>query len=536
MEKNYDIIVIGSGIGGLASASLLTKIFKKKVLVIERHGKLGGLTHTFKRLDKYKWDVGLHYVGALEKSGPTEKLFSYITGGKLNWIKMPHHFEKFIYPNFDFTVPSDPEEYKKKLLLHFSKESAAIHKYFKDIRNLTKAFGLRAASIHFPSLIQKILTYLAKRMIKKTFQSSFQKNLYSITTDEYLSSLTNNTLLKSVLCSQWMDYGLPPEKSSIFTHAAIVSHYLNGAYYPEGGSNQIAELIKLDLESKGCTFLVSHDVQEILIESNKAIGVRCKDRKATDPSLSEKIYKSDIVISNAGAKNTYLKLLPLFAKIPFRREIENTANGCTNISLFLGLKESPSKLGLNGENLWIFSNPNHNEIDKNKNGILNGYLEMCYVSFPSLKEKKESHHTIEVLVPVDYEPFFRWKDQPVKNRDDEYKRLKTLMTSTILDFLEQRLPGLKELVDYTELGTPITNEYYENTYRGEIYGVPATPDRIKAEWISPKTPIANLYLAGADATVHGIVGALWSSISCALAIYGWKSFGKISEALARSKN
>ena len=105
MEKNYDIIVIGSGIGGLASASLLTKIFKKKVLVIERHGKLGGLTHTFKRLDKYKWDVGLHYVGALEKSGPTEKLFSYITGGKLNWIKMPHHFEKFIYPNFDFTVP-----------------------------------------------------------------------------------------------------------------------------------------------------------------------------------------------------------------------------------------------------------------------------------------------------------------------------------------------------------------------------------------------------------------------------------------------
>ncbi|MCG6162365.1 NAD(P)-binding protein, partial [Leptospira bandrabouensis] len=65
METKYDVIIIGSGIGGLTAASILSQVANKKVLVLERHFKLGGFTHTFKRLGKFEWDVGIHYIGDL---------------------------------------------------------------------------------------------------------------------------------------------------------------------------------------------------------------------------------------------------------------------------------------------------------------------------------------------------------------------------------------------------------------------------------------------------------------------------------------
>ena len=60
-KKKYDAIIIGSGIGGLCSAALLS-MKGKKVLVLEKHFKIGGWTHTFRRKN-YEWDVGIHYIG-----------------------------------------------------------------------------------------------------------------------------------------------------------------------------------------------------------------------------------------------------------------------------------------------------------------------------------------------------------------------------------------------------------------------------------------------------------------------------------------
>lgn len=540
-ENKFDVIIIGSGIGGLTAASLLTKIFKKKVIVIERHGKLGGLTHTFKRLDKYKWDVGVHYVGGLEKGSASENLFSFISGQKLKWKKMPPIFEKFIYPGFELAIPSDPQEYLKILVEKFPEEKKNIERYFKEIRTLTKAYGLKMAASHFPSWVEKLLKFYYNFLINKVLVPTLlqkpkggDQNIFQFTTKEYLDSFIKNDLLKSVLCSQWMDYGLPPSESSIFTHAMIVTHYLNGAYYPQGGSDQIATTIKQDLESNGCTFITSHEVKEILIEKDKAVGVRCKNRKSENKDEVDKIFTSDLVVSNAGARNTYLKLLPAFVKIPFRSTLQNLKPGCTNLTLFVGFKVNPeSLLKVKGENFWIFSNRNHDEIEKNKNQVLEKTPEMCYVSFPSLKEDFDvKGHTAEVLVPVSYEAFLKWKDQPAKNRDTEYKQLKDFITQQILTFVDQHIPGFKDNVAFTELGSPLTNEHYENSFQGEIYGVPATPERIQAPWVSPKTPVKNLYLVGADAAAHGVVGALWSAVSCVLSIYGWRSFGKISEALA----
>ncbi len=84
-QNEFDAIVIGSGIGGLAFASIMAKLRKWRVLVLERHFKIGGFTHTFTRPGGWSWDVGLHYVGDMGKGMLGRRLFDYITdaGGEM---------------------------------------------------------------------------------------------------------------------------------------------------------------------------------------------------------------------------------------------------------------------------------------------------------------------------------------------------------------------------------------------------------------------------------------------------------------------
>lgn len=132
MAQSWDIIVIGSGIGGLTAATLLAKAANKRVLVLEKHFERGGLTQTFRR-DGASWDVGLHYVGGLNKGSRIRTLFDYMSNSALEWNKMPDDFERFIYPDIEFLVPSDPLEYQKRLIDIYPEEATAIRRYFTDL-------------------------------------------------------------------------------------------------------------------------------------------------------------------------------------------------------------------------------------------------------------------------------------------------------------------------------------------------------------------------------------------------------------------
>lgn len=92
--NSYDAIVIGSGMGGLTTASLLAQFGKKRVLVLERHFKLGGFTHSFRR-KKYEWDVGVHYVGEMQDGAMTRRLMDLVTRGGVKWNKIGSPYERF---------------------------------------------------------------------------------------------------------------------------------------------------------------------------------------------------------------------------------------------------------------------------------------------------------------------------------------------------------------------------------------------------------------------------------------------------------
>src|SRR6266446_6479183 len=130
----YDAIVIGSGMGGLTVAAIMARVKGWRVLVLERHFRAGGFTHTFKRPGGWEWDVGLHYVGGMEPGGMGRRLFDFVTAGGVRWNPMPDAYERFAYPDFEFSVPKGEDHYIAALARMFPGESAAIALFFRDLR------------------------------------------------------------------------------------------------------------------------------------------------------------------------------------------------------------------------------------------------------------------------------------------------------------------------------------------------------------------------------------------------------------------
>ena len=139
-SEKYDVIIIGSGMGSLTSASLLAQLEGKRVLMLERHFQAGGYTHSFKRKRKFEWDVGVHYVGGLGENGDLRKLFDFITKGKVKWQKMPSPYDVFHYPGMQFGMIDGEENVKKALISEFPEEQSGLEKYFADIKRVSQWF------------------------------------------------------------------------------------------------------------------------------------------------------------------------------------------------------------------------------------------------------------------------------------------------------------------------------------------------------------------------------------------------------------
>ncbi len=515
MEKNnYDVIIIGSGISGLSAASILSQIWKKKVLVLERHFKIGGFTHTFKRkgsIGEYHWDVGLHYVGQMESGTTTRAMFDFITQGKVKWNKMPDPYDVFIYPDFIFKVHDKETNFKSDLISKFPDEKENIEKYFYDLKTVGKWFGRYNFSLALP---------LSARMISSLI-SSKGSDLALMTLKNYLDKNFKNEKLKSLLASQWGDYGLPPSQSALAVHALIVNHYINGGYYPIGGSKKISDAVIPIVKLNGGDLLVNNIVQEIIIKKGKAIGVKTKEKHENE--LVEKEYFAEKIISTAGAHITYLELINKQNAPKFIEEIKNFPPGAAHVNVYLGLQSSPAKLGIKGENYWIYDSYDHDRRYENNDRLLDGIASGVYVSFPSMKDPEAQNHTAEIIAFCKYKHFEKWAEQPWKKRDEEYNALKEKICNALIDFTDKHIKGLKQLIDYKELSTPLSTIHFTGNPEGAIYGIPATPERFKMKWIGPYTHIKNLYLSGADAFGHGIVGGLMGgAISAALVIKGFR--------------
>ena len=521
---SYDVIVIGSGIGGLTSAGLLARTAGKRVLVLERHTEPGGLTHTFRR-DGASWDVGVHYIGQIGPGSRARTYFDYLSGGELEWNRMPDAYDRFVYPGLDLSISSDPDRYERDLVTAFPQESRAIHRYFKDVRRATAWATMGFVQGMVPRPVASFLG-LVQRAGGRTATG---------TTKAYLDARFRSPELRGVLASQWGDYGLPPSRSAFAVHAMIVSHYLEGGWFPRGGSARIARTFEKGIERAGGAVRVAQEVTEVLTENGAAIGVRVMDRRGTP--IRERIYRAPAIISAVGAFNTFNRLLPTSGDIgratgPARRTLANLGTNTSAVTVFLRLREDPRSIGLNGGNIWVNRDLDHEHSQEHTVSLLEGRPHDVFVSFPSLKSG-ESPHTAELISFCDATAFQHWADHPKGDRGPEYSTLKEHVARGMLDLAESAAPGLSDLVDYMEVATPLTYEHYTAHPAGAFYGPPATPLRYRSGPLGPRTAIPGLLLSGQDAGSSGVMGAMMGGVAAACQALGPQGYTMINSAIRK---
>jgi all-trans-retinol 13,14-reductase len=514
LAPNYDAIVIGSGMGGLTTAALLSDL-GKKVCVLEQHYTAGGYTHSYERAG-YEWDVGVHYIGEVGAPTRTRKLFDYLSGGELKWAPMDDEYDRFYIGDKVFNAVAGKKEFRENLVRQFPNEAEAIDRYIALLNRSGDALSAFGMGRGMPPLAAAAISpWLAWK----------RRGAYRRTTWEVLSQLTDDEDLIATLCGQWGDMGLPPKRSPFMAHAMIARHYLYGGYYPVGGSWRIADTIIPKIQAGGGEVFTYAKVNEIVVEDDRVAGVRMQDGH---------VIECDCVISSAGVNNTFNHLVPedIASRKGYLHKLETVEPSMGHLGVYIGLQGTAKEIGLPRTNYWIY--PSH-DYDAAVDRFLDdpdAPFPVVYLSFPSAKDPDyENRHpgtsTIEIVEPAPYEWFDKWQDATWGKRGEDYEALKTRFGERLMDVLYEKVPQARGKVDYYEVSTPLSTNWFGGYQKGELYGLAHTGERLEQDWLRPKTRIPGLWLTGQDILTCGVTGAMMAGLITTMSMTGTRKMGPL---------
>ncbi|MDJ0698246.1 MAG: NAD(P)/FAD-dependent oxidoreductase [Woeseiaceae bacterium] len=516
LAPQYDAIIIGSGMGGLTTAALLSTL-GKRVCVLEQHYTAGGYTHSYER-NGYEWDVGVHYIGDVGAPTRTRKLFDFLTAKQLDWAPMDPEYDRFFVGDKVFSAVAGKREFRENLVARFPDEEAAIDRYLvllSEASGALSTFGMSRVARPW----QRRLAMPFMKMPEHAFRSTW----------DVLSELTSNRDLIAVLCGQWGDMGLPPKRSAFLAHAMIARHYLYGGFYPVGGSWRIADTIIPQIKASGGEVFTYARVSRVCLENGRVAGVEMKDGTR---------IPCDTVVSSAGIDNTFNHLLTAPERDAFGYDemLSSVRPSMAHLCVYIGLEGTAEELGLPKTNFWIYPS---NDFDKHVEDFENDIeapFPVVYISFPSAKDPDyENRHpgtsTIEIVAPAPYAWFEPWKGTTWGKRGDDYEAFKEKLTGRLLRHLYDRLPHLEGRIDYRETSTPLSTEWFSNYHRGELYGLDHTAQRLQQDWLGPRTRIPGLWLTGQDTLTCGVTGAMMAGLLTTSAMIGPRKAGKLMKRI-----
>lgn len=514
--SNIDHVIIGSGIGGLTAATWLAKS-GEKVVVLERHYVPGGFTHSFKRKQGFNWDVGVHYVGNLEEGGSMRGLFDLLSSKKLEWESMGEVYDVVQIGDDVYEFKAGKEGFRNQMVGYFPEEEEAIDRYLQ-LLNKSNQWG---RAFFFEKSFKPFLSKTLGWFIRKNYKKYSQQ-----TTLEVLSKITSNKRLIAVLCGQCGNYGLSPKYSSFAAHALVINHFMEGGYYPKGGSEQISLKTIDNLYDLGARVFINAAVSEIVTEGKRVKGVK----------VGETFIPCKSVISGVGVNNTFNHLLTNGASKACDFNLKKVQAATGHVCLYVGLDKSSEELNLPKHNLWWYA---QEDIDETFDHITlkDSAEKFAYISFPSAKDpywekSNPGTATIQAISKANYEWFEKYENEPWMKRGDEYENLKEEFKQGMLERLYSLYPQIKGHVVVTEVSSPLSTKHFANYQKGEIYGLDHTPDRFTLSCLRPETKIKGLRLTGQDITLVGVAGAMLSGMLVAITILKfrvWRIFKEVGE-------
>lgn len=491
----WDAIVIGSGMGGMSCAAALAH-YGWKVLILEQHYIPGGFTHMFGRKG-FHWDVGVHAMGEMEPGKPPYKILNWLTGGKVKMVSLGDPYDRFwFHDGYKWELPAGRKRYFDALKQEFPEQEAALDKYFGYVRKAVKSAMSWFALKSMPKGIDKLGTGL---------KNTLGKDWWGLTTEEVLDMAGIEGKLRTILTLHWGYYGSIPKESSFAIHALTHVHFWNGAYYPDGGSKEFASALLGVVLDAGGAVLTKAAVEEVIVENNRAVGVRMQDGRE---------FRSKKIISAAGAKTTVNALLPeVWKNSAWANEIRALKSSPPYICMNLGFHGDIAAAGASPANLWLFETWDNNKTFWDMDTMDAPHI--LYCSFPSLKDPQHKpgpkmKHTGEAVTFLPWSFFKQWEETLHKEREQDYEALKTRIEEALLATMRKAIPEVMDLLVHHELSTPLTAQYFTRAEAGAIYGLEASPERFTNAALRTRTPFKGFYMSGVDVASLGVVGAMTS--------------------------
>ncbi len=476
-KKQFPIVVIGAGLGGLVSAAYLAKS-GFPVTLIEQHSIVGGYATSFERkAGKFEFDVSLHATVA-ENAIPQMILSDLGVWDNLKVAYTPE-LRRIISSDYDITLPAkNPEEVKKRLSAVFPKEKTGIYNFYSQMEQVIDELWGESSS--------------KRDMIKK---------LEKISLEQWMSMHIQTSELKKILSVFCGYYGTAPSETNALFYAIATGEYLvfGGQYYKTRSqdlSNALAEAIY----SNSGHVIFNTEVEQILV-SNKNNGNYVDGVKDSE----NKIYSAKAIIANANVPAIFEKMLPKNT-VPksYSKKLKTHRKSLSSFVVWLGLNKEISNVKDYEIDIDIRKDSKYDK-DRLYTGEYIG--SGCSVTIYDNLFKGYSQpgtSTISIMTLADYDFWKKFEKDYVNGNKGAYNSKKHQLAEVLIEQVENSLiPGLKESIEVMEIGTPLTNIRYTKNPGGAIYGY----DRNK-EHLGSRTPVKGLYLASAWSNGGGYTPAM----------------------------
>jgi all-trans-retinol 13,14-reductase len=481
--KKYDIVILGSGLGGLQCGYILSK-HGFKVGIFEKQHQSGGCLQVFKRKD-YTFDTGMHYLGALGEGEILQKLFNYYAINQNVKLKKldTHCFDKIVIEDKSYPYAMGYENFIETLSQYFPKERQGIAQFIEAIQNIAHASPLyNLQEINSP-------TFIESNYIKRSVGA-------------FIASFTKDTVLQNVLAGTNPLYAGFPEKTPVYVHALILHSYIKSSWRIIGGSHTIVDSLVKSIRNLGGEIFNKSEVTKINCNHEKAVSIETASGETTE---------ANYFISNIHPAKTLELIDSHLIRNAFRYRINSMENTTSNFTLYLAFKpNSVPYLNYNhyqyfGKSVW------HTQIYKQEEWP-KSFLYMQQ----SRAENEIYANSAQVVAFMNFDDVKQWEHTKVGKRGQDYLNFKEKKAQKLLDCLEQYYPGLRNNIAFYETSTPLTYRDYTGSKEGSLYGILRDCHFPAQTLVSQRTKIPNLFLTGQNINAHGFLGvSIGSIITCA---------------------